>query len=392
MSIISWLVDRLGRQVSSKEINLNELTDEYISIVGDIYIRELAFWSCYNVVANALSKCEFKTFMGNKEVKGYEYYLWNIEPNKNQNSSGFIHKLIAKLYKENECLIIEQNQQLLIADSFSRKPYALLDDVFTNVVVGDLSFNRAFYQSEVLYFQLSEKNMHKVISGLYEAYSKLIIYNMKSFLRSRGLKGKFTYDTLPATGTEQRKIFDDLVNNKFKAWLQSDGGVIPLGKGQEFTELTQRTYANETSRDIRAMIDDICDFSAKGFGIPTSIIRGDVQDTSKAVDQLLTFCIDPLADMIAEEINRKRIGYAGFAAGNYLVIDTKTIKHIDLLSVATAIDKLIGSGAFCINDIRKACGEPELDEPWAKQHFMTKNYSTVEEALAALGIDPQNTG
>ena len=70
--------------------------------------------------------------------------------------------------------------------------------------------------------------------------------------------------------------------------------------------------------------------------------------------------------------------------GNYLKIDTKAIKHIDLLSVSTAIDKLIGSGSFCINDIREAIGEEPIDEDWARQHFITKNYETVELALKAL--------
>jgi phage portal protein BeeE len=49
----------------------------------------MAFWSAVNIVANAVSKCEFKTFLNGKEDKGKEYYLWNIEPNKNQNSSDF---------------------------------------------------------------------------------------------------------------------------------------------------------------------------------------------------------------------------------------------------------------------------------------------------------------
>jgi HK97 family phage portal protein len=384
LGLISWLRDKLGTAVPISGESVQEFTDEYISIIGDIYIRELCFWSGVNIIANAVSKCEFKTFFNKKEVKGPEYYLWNVEPNKNQNSSGFIHKWIAKLYRNNECLVIEQNGKLLIADSFTRTPYALYDDKFEQVTVGDFTFNRPFFQSEVLYFQLSEKNMHQVTTGLYEAYSKLIAYSMKSFQRSRGLKGKFKYDALPAKGSPQEQVFNDLINTKFKAFLSADSAVIPLGSGHEFTELTQRTYANETSRDIRAMIDDVSDFTAKGFGIPPALMRGDVQDTSKAVDQLLTFCVDPLVDMLAEEINRKRNGYAGFAAGNYTVIDTKTIKHIDLLSVATAIDKLIGSGSFCINDIRKACGESEIDEPWAKQHFITKNYSTVADLLAAL--------
>lgn len=384
MGLITWIKDRLGGQVPLSGTDLNGALDEYSALVADIYIRELAFWSAVNLIANAVSKCEFKTFLNGKETKDNEYYLWNIEPNKNQNSSGFIHKWISLLYQNNECLIIEQSGQLLIADSFNRTPYALYDDVFTGVTVGDFTFNRSFLQSEVLYWQLSNQDMRRVINGLYQSYSKLIAYSMKYYQKSRGLKGKFKYETIPVAGTEERKAFDSLINDKFKAWLESDNGVIPLGRGQDFAELDSKTYSTEGTRDIRAMIDDISDFTAKGFGIPPALPRGDIQGTSDAVDQLLTFCIDPLTDMLSEEIIRKRIGRTDYLKGTYLQIDTKTIKHIDLLSVSAAIDKLIGSGSYCINDIRKACGDSIIDEPWAWQHFMTKNYSTVADLLAAL--------
>jgi len=390
LGLITWIKDRLGGQaVPLSGADVSGSLDEYSALMADIYIRELAFWSAVNIIANAVSKCEFKTFLNGEETKGNEYYLWNFEPNKNQNSSGFIHKWISKLYRDNECLIIENNGQLLIADSFIRTPYALYDDKFTGVTVGDFTFNRSFLQSEVLYWQLSNQDMRRVINGLYQSYSKLIAYSMKYFQRSRGLKGKFKYETIPVAGTEERKAFDSLISEKFKTWLDADNGVIPLGKGQDFTELESKTYSNEGTRDIRAMIDDVCDFTAKGLGMPPALLRGDVQGTSDAVDQLLTFCVDPLTDMLSEEIIRKRIGRTDYLKGTYLQIDTKSIKHIDLLSVSTAIDKLIGSGAYCINDIRKACGDSIIDQPWAWQHFMTKNYSTVADLLAALeGGDP----
>ena len=310
--------------------------------------------------------------------------MWNLEPNKNQNSSVFLHKLIAKLYRNNECLVIEQNGQLLVADNFIRKPYALYDDVFSQVRVGDFTFERSFTQSEVLYYKLNEENIRKLINGLYENYSKLIIYSIKAYQRSRGTKGIFKYNTIPVAGTEQRKAFDALINEKIKKWMDGDNAALPLGDGQEWKELQHKTYSNESTRDIRSQVDDIFDFTARAFGIPPALLRGDVQDTSKAVDQFLTFCVDPLVDMLQEETNRKRNGYIGFSQGTYLKIDTKSIKHVDLLSVATAIDKLIGSGSFCINDIRKAVGDEIIDEPWAWQHFITKNYETVEQALKVL--------
>lgn len=344
----------------------------------------MAFWSAVSLVANAISKCEFKTFVNNTETKGREYYLWNIEPNSNQNSSTFLQNLIAQLYRNNECLVIENRGQLLVADSFTRKPYALYDDVFTEVTVGDFTFNRSFNQSEVLYFRLNSADMRRVTNGLYDSYSKLINYSMTAYQRSRGTKGIFHYDTIPVAGTAERAAFDGLINEKIGKWLSGDNAALPLGKGQSWQELQHKTYSNETSRDIRAMIDDVSDFTAKVFGIPPALLRGDVQGVSDALDNFLTFCIDPLTDMLSEEINRKRNGYEGISKGTYLKIDTKQIKHVDLLSVATSIDKLIGSGAFCINDIRLVCGEEIIDEPWAWAHYVTKNYATVEEALRAI--------
>lgn len=385
MSFWDWLKAKFsGGTIPTSSTDMKEAADEYTALYGDVYIREMAFWSAVNLIANAVSKCEFKTFLKGKEVKGPEYYLWNIEPNRNQNSSGFIRKWITRLYRKNECLIIEQNGKLLIADSFTRKPYALYDDIFTEVTVGDFTFSRSFLQSEVLYWQLNSVDINGVLAGLFDSYSRLINYSMKAYQKSRGTKGIFKYETLPAAGTEQREKFDELVNGRIKTWLNGDNAALPLGAGQNWTELQHKTYSTESTRDIRAQIDDVSDFHSKAFGIPPVLLRGDVQGTKDAVDSLLTFCIDPLVDTLQEEIIRKRYGYAGYAAGSYLQIDTKAIKHVDLLSVSTAIDKLIASGGYCINDIRKLTGDTIIDEPWAWKHWMTKNYAPAEEVMTAL--------
>ncbi len=382
MGLIGWLSKKfVGGSVPLSGSELNAYFDD---IIAEIHIREMAFWSTVNLIANAVSKCEFKTYVRGKEVKGAEYYAWNVSPNLNQNSSGFIHKWITTLYSENECLIIDHNGQLLIADSFIRKPYALYDDVFTQVTVGDFTFNKSFKQSEVLYWELSEMDMRKVVNALYGSYAKLITYSMQAYQKSRGTKGIFKYDTIPVAGTAEKEAWDLLINEKFKKFMESGNAIIPLGKGQTYEDVGSKTYSSESTRDIRALIDDISDFTAKAFGVPPALIRGDIQGISDVVDQLLTFCIDPLCDMLQEEINRKRIGQTEYLKGTKTVINTKTIKHIDLFNITAAIDKLISSGCFCVNDIRKAVGDEPINEEWANRYFMTKNYATVEELLESL--------
>lgn len=382
MRLIKFLASKFGTK--SIPLSGDELDAALEEIYTEIHIREMAFWSTVNIIANAVSKCEFKTYNRGKEIKGEEYYMWNIEPNKNQNSSAFIHRWMAQLYRNNECLIIEQGGHLLVADSFNKKEYAFYEDEFTDVTVKGFSLNKVFKQSEVLYWQLSEKDMRKVTNALYASYSKLIFYSMKAYQKSRGTKGTFNYETLPVAGTEERKFFDELITKKFKTFMDSGDAIIPLGKGQSYTDIGSKTYANESTRDIRALIDDISDFTAKGFNVPPALTRGDVQGTKDAVENLLTFCIDPLVDMLQEEINRKRIGRVEYLKGTKVQIDTTTIKHIDLFSVTAAIDKLISSGCFCVNDIRKAMGQEPIDEEWADQYFMTKNYTSIEEILKSI--------
>ena len=363
--------------------------EEFYRSAIDYCMRDLCLWSSVNLIANLISKCEFKTFTGGKETHDREYYLWNVEPNVNQNSTQFIHKWITQLYLHNEALIVEINGQLLVADSFTKTPYALYDYAFSGVTVEDYTFGKTFRMSEVMYFRLSEKNTRQVTDGVYESYNRLLNYATIQFQRTRGSRGILTIDAQAKNDPEYRATLNDLLDNKFKKFFTANNAVLPLFKGYSYEDTGSKTYASETTRDIRAMVDDISDFTARGLGIPPALVRGTVEGTKDALDNLLTYTIDPLTDMLQEEINRKRSGYEGFRKKTYLQIDTKTIRHIDLLSVATSIDKLIGSGVFCVNDIRKACGESEIAEPWANQHFMTKNYAPNGELNQALGMSTE---
>ena len=381
MGLITWVRDFLSGEI----LTTTQVTDEELyAIVAEINIRELAFWSCINMIANSVSKCELKTFAGGKEVKGPEYYKWNVSPNKNQNSSAFMHKLIARLYSDNECLVIEENGQLLIADSFQQTEYALVDNLFEGVTVGNYTFATKYRMSDVMYFKLGEKDMRKVTNAIYESYGKLITYGMTAYQKSRGSRGILNYKTLAQGNEAAKAAFDDLMNNRFKKFFTAENAVLPLPDGYTYTDTGSKTYSNEGTRDIRSMMDDISDFTAKGLGMPPALAKGDLAGVKEAVVTYLTFCIDPLVDNIAEEINRKRYGFKEFAKGNYLKIDTKSILHVDLLSVSAAIDKLIASGAFTINDIRKLVNEEPIDEDYANTHFLTKNYSSIDDVLNAL--------
>ncbi len=358
--------------------------EEVFELFTDSYIRELAFQACVNLTANAVSKCEVKTFLGGQEVKDREYYLWNQSPNQNQSSAAFWHKLVDRLYRDRTALVVENGGMLYVADSYSRREYALYDDVFTQVTVGDFTFQRSFTASQVLFFELAARDAKRVVDGLYGSYAKLIAYGMKGYQRSRGEKGVLELDVNASGSAQFMDTYDEIRNSGFRKFAEAENAVLPMWKGMKYTSLGSKTYNADTTRDIRAMIDDVTDFTARAYGIPPPLVNGSVQNVESATDQFLTFCVDPLADSLEEEINRKRNGLEGLRRGDFVRFDTGRIKHIDLLDAAGSIDKLLSSGVECVNDIRALLGQPLINEPWAWKHFMTKNYADIEKVLTAM--------
>lgn len=389
-SLKDWLIKKIFKD-TTKYVNMADImSDQDVQNAAyEIYLRELAFWTCVNKIANAVSKCEFKTFYKGKEVKEKEYYLWNVEPNQNQNATAFLNKLIGKLYRENEALVVEINNRLYVADDYSKEKFALKDYRFDGIVIDDYQLSESKYMSDVMFFELNSKDIRKLINGMYESYAKLFSYAQKAYTKSRGHKGILNINAVAQESENFKTTFDDLMTNHFKNFFDKDNAVLPLFDGYGYQDISQnaKTYSTESTRDIKALADDIFEFTARGFSFPPSLAKGDVQDTSKAVDELLTFVIDPLCKMMQQEINRKRNGFTGFAAGNYIKIDTLAVKHIDIFDIATPVDKLISSGAFTINDIRKVIGEPMIEEEWADQHFITKNYSTIQDLLENMEVN-----
>ena len=72
-------------------------------------------------------------------------------------------------------------------------------------------------------------------------------------------------------------------------------------------------------------------------------------------------------------------------------MDTSSIIHFDLFANAANVEKLVGSGAYTINDVRRAANQSAIPEPWADEHFMTLNISTMSQATRKLSAEEGGT-
>lgn len=375
MGIVKFLRDLFG---SKDTIYLNEHLD---SICTNLAIDSFALQVGVNIIASCIAKCEFKTFVRKKEVNQDEYYLWNVEPNQNQNSTEFLQELLSKLIIENEVLVIEVNGQLIIADSFYREEFAVNEDYFEQVTRKNFSFNKRFYMRDVLYFRCNNEDIKKYFDNLMFGYNELINLAQGKYKRAGGRKGIVKRDTTATGNEEEKRRITNLFENQFKNYFDAENAVVDLPRGVEYTEITgegSKKSSNELG-DITKLLDDAFIRAAQALKIPPSLLKGDIADIEKITDNFLTFCIDPLVDLIQTEINRKRYRKDNFLNGSYLYIDTTTIRHLDIFSIAEKIDKLISTGMYGIDELRKKLKDTTLNTDWSENHWITKNYQGIDQ-------------
>ena len=385
LNFFRWLRGSVTSPPQTVEVTCRELFEAAQAYQS----RNLCFWICANMVANALGRCEFRTFRNHKEIQEREAYLWNVSPNVNQNSSAFLHKLVARLYENNEALIVDALPRgdlpsLVVADSWQQpEDWPSRQREYRGVQVGDYTYQYPFYENQVLHLQLNHCDMRPVLTGLYNSYIRLVQAAMQDYQWSHGKHWKVHINQIVGGDQEFPQKFQAMLADQIKPFLESSGAILPEFDGYTYEDVSGSGGKGDT-RDIRALIEDIFDFTARAFLIPAVLVNGSVEGTKDANTRFLTNCIDPLADQLQEEINRKRYGYDGWVRGDYLRVDTSSIIHFDLFANAANVEKLVGSGAYTINDVRRAANQAIINEPWANEHFMTLNISTMSETTRNL--------
>ena len=380
-----WLAGGKARSPTTVEITCREL----MAAAQEFQLRDMSFWICANMIANAVGRCEFRTFREGKEIREREHYLWNVEPNVNQNSTAFLHKLVAKLLTDGEALVISTRQRegydaLVVADSWlPNGDYPSRQNEYINVQVGDVSYEKTFREQEVLHLKLNHINVKPVLDGLYGAYWRLISAAMKRYEWDKGQHWKVHVDQLASGAEDFTENFTRMIEQQVKTFLDSNSAILPEFDGYAYTN--EGGKANVELADIQAQMKDVLGFTAKALQIPAVLVDGSIQGTEDAQGRFLTGCIDPICDQLQEEINRKRYGYDRMRAGDYLRVDTSSIRHFDMFVNAANVEKLVGSGAFTINDVLRSAGLPTIPEPWADEHYMTKNIAALGAETAALG-------
>lgn len=366
----------------SKKIDTAEYEKLGIELSEKLYFKELALFIAISYIANTISKCEIKVYENNKEVQNELYYMLNYNPNPNQNSSQFMNQLIERYYYEGDALVVPHKNSIYVADGFGIDEKPLKDNVFDNISIEGQSISKKFKASDVFYFKLDNRKVKFFIDQLYSDYGKLLSVAMEAFKKGNSEKYKLILENVQAGDPTFAKQFNEVIKKQLDSFINSDKAVYPQFRGQSLEPMN--LSASASSGDVIALRKEIFETVGQSFKIPMSMMYGNITNMNEIVKVYLSICIDPLAQMLSEELTRKTNTFETWKNGNRVEIDTSRVNHMSILEVADKADKAIASGIANIDDMRKLFNMNPLDTDFSTAHFITKNYALADTALDSL--------
>lgn len=380
---MAWINDFLEKLFPVKQKVGGDPAAVVIDIPAELYYKELAIYTASSLISNAISRSEMRTFENGLPVKKQDYYLLNVSPNKNETSSVFWHKVINKVIRDGEALVVEAGGYIYCADSYGRllqRP--ILGDVYDNVSVGNFTFAKHFTQDDSYMFRLDNINVKVLIDGMYEQYGKILSAAAKKLKQSNGQKYKLHIDGVKAGDDEFNREFEEYIKKQLKTYMESENAVYPEFDGYKLEADPVYSNSSGSAKDFVDLKKELFSSVAGAFHIPDSMMTGNITNMADIIGSFLTFGVDPYADMITEALN-KRAGSENYMAGNYYQVDTSKIMHRDIFGVAPNVSNLISSGVKCIDEVREMLGDAPLNTEWSRKHFITKNFEEIERFLTS---------
>ncbi|MCM3454410.1 phage portal protein [Heyndrickxia oleronia] len=371
---MGWLSDVLKRNSELEWMFDLDLTYE---TSHRAYLKKMALETCINFIGRTISQSDFRIVKNGKRQMNDWHYLLNVRPNTDQAAADFWQKFIYELIHENEVLVIlTDNNDLLIADSFTRVEYAVYPDIFKDVTVKDYTFQRSFNMDEVIYLTYNNEKLSKFMDGMFDDFANLFSRMIEVSLRKNQIRGKVGMDSTQDLTDKNRTKLQNFIDKLFNSFRNNSVALVPMLKGFNYEEVYSGENNGQSVEELtklkRSLVDDVANI----LGIPNALVHGELAEYETSIKAYIKFCIGPLIKKIGDELNAKLIDKENYLKGDKIQI--RGIAELNPLEVANAVDKLRASGVYNGNEIREKLGDERVDNPSLDEYVITKNYQSAD--------------
>lgn len=359
------------------------------------YIYTLAEAHAIDLIAKTIAKCEIQIFAQNRktqkieETKDDTYWRLNLQPNYNENGTMFLYKLVTKLLTNQSALIvinkdINNSKLLYVADDFTCSDSILYGKIFSNIVISDsegnsLPLHKKYSIEDSIYYSLKNNNLTSAKESFKTNSAKILNTISKNFLKANTPKWRLkfpgTQPTMIDIETKQPITYDKYKEKVTEGLLSEDEAIVMLSEAFDLMNLNKDN--NKNLDDYKEEIKQIGDTVARNWNIPLSIFYGNKTEKSTGNEDFITFAVDPYFELLEDGLNIGLVGKQDYLKGEYAKFNRTNLNHRDIIDSANGIDKLTADG-FSRNEINKLLRLPRIDETWADEHNLTKNYANIK--------------
>lgn len=355
------------------------------------YLKIMAKNTVLDFVARTMSTLEVK--FKNKDCTADWEYILNVRPNNDMSAATFWEKFFYRLMDDNEVLVIfTEDNQLLIADDFSRTEYAVYDDVFTGVTVKNYVFQKSFNMSDVIYIEYNNDKLDRFTKGLFEDYSELFGRIIEIAMRNNQIRGSVSINAT-ATANEKKdengktrtEKLQEYVDKIYQAFKTKSVAIVAKVKNIDYEEYTNKQgVSNQSLDELNKMKTSLIDDVANAIGVPTALIYGEKAELDSNLQAFRKLCLAPLMKKLQDELMAKIITKKEYKNGERIKVSK--VLPVSILENATQIDKIVSSGTFLRDEVREVTDYDPLPNGEGQQLIMTKNYEKVK------GGEKENAG
>ena len=367
--------------------------ENFIDVVVEAKSKQLqtkahAIEHAIDLIAKTISKSEIQVYQKDKDnkitpQKNDIYYALNVAPNNNEFGTAFFYKVLSKYLHDEEALIVYFKNKLYLADTFTESTSLLLPKTYSNVQISDskgntLTFEHVFNSDEVIHLELKSSKIKETLNDYYSDLGKMIGIANQKYKIANSKKFRLKYPGTPLglkdPETEKEISYTEYKKKITKGLFDEEDSVIMLSEafGLEKIDMGQITNSDEWRNLEKKWSDTV----AMSFNIPLDIFYGNKTDKSTSTNDFITFGVIPHLQILEDGLNARIITKDKYLQGECIKINRLNMKHYDILESATSLDKLFADG-FSHNELLAMMGMARLDEEWADQHYITKNYSNV---------------
>lgn len=340
-----------------------------------------------------VQRCDKKT--GKVQIKKDNvYYRLNVKPNINENGTDFKNRLVKKLLTKGKALIILEKSaktsthfMFIAQDDYDCDSEIIKGKTFKNVSIADEENNQKelkgkTYKSgngECIYITYENKEAKTGLDSFKTKAEKILQIAEKAYKSANVNKWRLTNSgaqpSMIDSETGEEISYEEYSKKITNGLLDEEESIVLLSKIFDLYLLNKDKSKDLSDRE--KAIKDIGDKVAMMYDIPLDVFYGSKTEKSNGNNDFITFSCNPIMKTIEDSLTGELIGETDFVKGERILFNRFCMQHIDITTLGTSFDKLRSNG-FSFNQICAMINMPEIDEPWANEHYITKNYADVK--------------